>query len=279
MVQGGVPPEAALEVEAIAAFADNYIWALHDGRVAAVVDPGDAQPVLRFLKERGLALGAIVITHHHGDHVGGVRELLAAYPENPEGQPLQVIGPATESIPCRTQAVREGDVVRLAQPAATFQVIDVPGHTSGHVAYVGHLQGNAASASLFCGDTLFATGCGRLFEGTPAQMRASLAKLAALAPDTRVYCAHEYTASNVRFARAVEPGNADLAAWEDEVTALRAEGRSTVPTTVGHERATNPFMRSDEADVKQAVARHAGIDADDAVAIFAALREWKNGFR
>lgn len=283
MVQGGVPRDVsrdgALEVEAIAAFTDNYIWALHDGRVAAVVDPGDAQPVLRFLKERGLALGAIVITHHHGDHVGGVRELLAAYPENPEGAPLQVIGPAGESIPCRTQAVREDDVVTLAQPAATFRVIDVPGHTSGHVAYVGHLQGNAASASLFCGDTLFATGCGRLFEGTPAQMRASLAKLAALAPDTRVYCAHEYTASNVRFARAVEPGNADLAAWEDEVTALRAEGRSTVPTTVGHERATNPFMRSDDANVTQAVAHHAGIDAGDPVAVFAALREWKNGFR
>lgn len=283
MVQGGVPRDVscdvALEVQAIAAFTDNYIWALHDGRVAAVVDPGDAQPVLRFLKERGLALGAIVITHHHGDHVGGVRELLAAYPENPEGQPLQVIGPAGESIPCRTQAVREGDVVTLTQPASTFQVIDVPGHTSGHVAYVGHLQGTAAPASLFCGDTLFATGCGRLFEGTPAQMRASLAKLAELPPDTRVYCAHEYTASNVRFARAVEPGNADLAAWEDEVTALRAEGRSTVPTTVGHERATNPFMRSDDANVTQAVARHAGIDADDPVAVFAALREWKNGFR
>jgi hydroxyacylglutathione hydrolase len=283
MVQGGVPPEAAprlaLEVEAIAAFTDNYIWALHDGRVAAVVDPGVAQPVLRFLQERGLALGAIVITHHHGDHVGGVRELLAAYPESPEGAPLQVIGPAGESIPCRTQAVHEGDVVTLMRPAATFHVIDVPGHTSGHVAYVGHLQGKAASASLFCGDTLFATGCGRLFEGTPAQMRASLAKLAALAPDTRVYCAHEYTASNVRFARAVEPGNADLAVWEDEVTALRAEGRSTVPTTIGHERATNPFMRSDEASVTHAVARYAGIDANDPVAVFAALREWKNGFR
>nr|WP_311527992.1 hydroxyacylglutathione hydrolase [uncultured Ralstonia sp.] len=279
MVQGGVPRSGALEVEAIAAFADNYIWALHDGRVAAVVDPGDAQPVLRFLKERGLALGAIVITHHHGDHVGGVRELLAAYPENPEGAPLQVIGPAGESIPCRTQAVREGDVVTLMQPVAEFRVLDVPGHTSGHVAYVGHLQGNAASASLFCGDTLFATGCGRLFEGTPAQMRASLAKLAALAPDTRVYCAHEYTASNVRFARAVEPGNANLAAWEDEVTALRAEGRSTVPTTIGHERATNPFMRSDDVNVTQAVARHAGMKADDPVAVFAALRQWKNDFR
>jgi len=282
MVQGGVPPAVALEaleVEAIAAFTDNYIWALHDGRVAAVVDPGDAQPVLRFLQARGLALGAIVITHHHGDHVGGVRELVAAYPENPEGAPLPVIGPAGESIPCCTQAVREGDVVTLAQPAAKFSVIDVPGHTSGHVAYVGYLQGDEGPASLFCGDTLFATGCGRLFEGTPAQMRASLAKLAALAPDTRVYCAHEYTASNVRFARTVEPGNADLAAWEDEVAALRAEGRSTVPTTVGHERATNPFMRSDEPDVTRAVAHHAGIDAGDPIAVFAALREWKNDFR
>lgn len=279
MVQGGVPRGVALEVEAIAAFTDNYIWALHDGRVAAVVDPGDAQPVLRFLQERGLALGAIVITHHHGDHVGGVQALIGAYPKAPSGAPLPVIGPAGESIPCRTQAVREGDVVTLAQPAATFSVIDVPGHTSGHVAYVGHLQGDDAPASLFCGDTLFATGCGRLFEGTPAQMRQSLAKLAALPPDTRVYCAHEYTASNVRFARAVEPGNADLAAWEDEVAAWRAEGRSTVPTTVGHECATNPFMRSDEAAVTASVVRHAGIDGDDPVAVFAALREWKNGFR
>ena len=279
MVQSGVPHGVTLEVEAIAAFSDNYIWALHDGRVAAVVDPGDAEPVLRFLKARGLALGAIVITHHHADHVGGVAELVAAYPEDPEGAPLPVIGPAGESIPCRTQAVREGDVVTLVRPAATFRVIDVPGHTSGHVAYVGHLQGSDAPASLFCGDTLFATGCGRLFEGTPAQMRTSLAKLAALMPDTRVYCAHEYTASNVRFARAVEPGNAALVAWEDEVAALRAKGRSTVPTTVGHERATNPFMRSDEPEVIRAVAHHAGIDAADPVAVFAALREWKNGFR
>lgn len=279
MVQGGVPPVVALEVEAIAAFTDNYIWALHDGRVAAVVDPGDAQPVLRFLRERRLALGAIVITHHHGDHVGGVRGLVAAYPQTPQGTPLPVIGPARESIPCCTQPVREGDVVTLAQPAATFRVIDVPGHTSGHVAYVGRLHGEGAPASLFCGDTLFATGCGRLFEGTPAQMRASLAKLAALEPDTRVYCAHEYTASNVRFARAVEPGNAALAAWADKVAALRAEDRSTVPTTVGQERATNPFMRSDEPDVTQAVARHAGVDAGDPVSVFAALREWKNGFR
>ena len=279
MVQSGVPHGVTLEVEAIAAFSDNYIWALHDGRVAAVVDPGDAEPVLRFLKARGLALGAIVITHHHGDHVGGVAELVAAYPENPEGAPLPVIGPAGESIPCRTQAVREGDVVTLMRPAATFRVIDVPGHTRGHVAYVGHLQGSDAPASLFCGDTLFATGCGRLFEGTPAQMRTSLAKLAALMPDTRVYCAHEYTASNVRFARAVEPGNAALVAWEDEVAALRAKGRSTVPTTVGHERATNPFMRSDEPEVIRAVAHYAGIDAADPVAVFAALREWKNGFR
>lgn len=201
MVQGGVP----LAVEAIAAFTDNYIWALHDGRVAAVVDPGDAQPVLRFLQARGLALGAIVITHHHGDHVGGVQALVEAYPRDPSGAPLPVIGPADESIPCRTQAVREGDTVTLSHPAATFHVLDVPGHTRGHVAYVGRLQGPDAPASLFCGDTLFATGCGRLFEGTPAQMRLSLSKLAALPPDTRVYCAHEYTAANVRFARAVEP--------------------------------------------------------------------------
>ncbi|PLP98878.1 hydroxyacylglutathione hydrolase [Cupriavidus pauculus] len=265
-----------LKVEPIPAFQDNYIWAIHDGKSAAVVDPGEAEPVERFLAQRGLALGAIVITHHHGDHQGGVTDLLESHPAGPDGAPVPVIGPAGERIGHRTQAVREGDTVTLAHPAARFRVLDVPGHTAGHVAYVGDLPG--AGHVVFCGDTLFASGCGRLFEGSPAQMLASLDKLAALPGDTRVYCAHEYTRSNVRFAQAVEPGNADLSAWSARVDALRQADTPTVPTTVAHERAVNPFLRSREPAVRRAV-QHQGGDVSNDAAAFGALRGWKDNFR
>jgi len=265
-----------LKVEPISAFQDNYIWAIHDGHSAAVVDPGEAEPVERFLAQRGLALGAIVITHHHGDHQGGVSDLLNRHANGPDGAPLPVIGPAGERIEHRTQAVREGDTVTLRHPEATFGVLDVPGHTAGHVAFVGDLPG--AGAVVFCGDTLFASGCGRLFEGTPAQMLASLDKLAALPGDTRVYCAHEYTRSNVRFARAVEPENPDLAEWAARVDALREADVPTVPTTVALERAVNPFLRSREPAVRQAVRTQGGDVSNDAAA-FGALRGWKDGFR
>ena len=265
-----------LKVEPIPAFQDNYIWAIHDGRNAAVVDPGEAAPVERFLVDKGLALGAIVITHHHGDHQGGVADLLAAHPTGPDGTPMPVIGPAGERIGERTQAVREGDTVTLQAPALQLRVLDVPGHTAGHVAYVGELQG--AGPAVFCGDTLFATGCGRLFEGTPAQMLASLDKLAALPGETRVYCAHEYTRSNVRFARAVEPGNAALAAWDARVEALRGQGQPTVPSTIALEREVNPFLRSREPAVRAAVRAQGGNVAGDAEA-FGALRGWKDNFR
>ncbi|CAG9172122.1 Hydroxyacylglutathione hydrolase [Cupriavidus laharis] len=265
-----------LKVEPIPAFQDNYIWAIHDGRNAAVVDPGEAAPVERFLVDKGLALGAIVITHHHGDHQGGVAELLAAHPTTPDGTPMPVIGPAGERIGGRTRAVREGDTVTLQAPALHLRVLDVPGHTAGHVAYVGELEG--AGPAVFCGDTLFATGCGRLFEGTPAQMLASLDKLASLPGETRVYCAHEYTRSNVRFARAVEPGNAALAAWEARVEALREQGKPTVPSTIALEREVNPFLRSREPAVRAAVQAQGGNVAGDAKA-FGALRGWKDNFR
>ena len=264
------------KVEPIAAFQDNYIWAIHDGRVAAVVDPGEAAPVEAFLSRHRLALGAIVITHHHGDHQGGVAALLARHPGGPDGKPMTVVGPAGERIAHRTVAVREGDTVRLATPDFEMRVLDVPGHTAGHVAYVADLPG--VGPAVFCGDTLFASGCGRLFEGTPAQMLASLDKLAALPGDTRVYCAHEYTRSNVRFARAVEPANAALADWELRVDALRAAGEPTVPTTIAHEQAVNPFLRSREPQVRRAVAAHGGPLPDDAGA-FGALRGWKDNFR
>lgn len=265
-----------LKVEPIPAFQDNYIWAIHDGKSAAVVDPGEAEPVERFLAQRGLALGAIVITHHHGDHQGGVAALLERHATGPDGAPLPVIGPAGERIGHRTQAVREGDTVTLDHPPASFQVLDVPGHTAGHVAYVGDLPG--AGPVVFCGDTLFASGCGRLFEGSPAQMLTSLDKLAALPGATRVYCAHEYTRSNVRFAQAVEPGNADLSAWSARVDALRQADTPTVPTTVALERAVNPFLRSREPAVRQAVQAQGGDVSTDAAA-FGALRGWKDNFR
>ncbi|KAF7961347.1 hydroxyacylglutathione hydrolase [Cupriavidus sp. UYMU48A] len=223
-----------------------------------------------------MALGAIVITHHHGDHQGGVAELLAAHPSAPDGTPMPVIGPAGERIGGRTQAVREGDTVTLQTPALQLRVLDVPGHTAGHIAYAGDVPD--VGPLVFCGDTLFATGCGRLFEGTPAQMLASLDKLASLPGETRVYCAHEYTRSNVRFARAVEPANTALADWEARVETLRAAGQPTVPSTIALERQVNPFLRSREPTVRAAVKAQGGNVASDAEA-FGALRGWKDNFR
>ncbi|TMS58602.1 hydroxyacylglutathione hydrolase [Imbroritus primus] len=267
-----------MQIVPIQAFDDNYIWAVHDGHAAAIVDPGDAGPVLRFLKDNALLLGAIVITHHHRDHVGGIGELLDYAPRvrGLDGV-LPVIGPATEEIPHRTRAVEEGETVELAMPALTLRVLEVPGHTRGHVAYVGDVDGPV----LFCGDTLFASGCGRLFEGTPEQMLASLDKLAALPAQTRVYCAHEYTRSNVAFARHVEPESVAIAQWQEEVARLRQAGQPTVPTTLAHEKRVNPFLRSREDSVRRNVMMHERMTSDAGIsdaAMFGALRRWKDGF-
>ncbi len=186
----------------IPAFADNYIWLLRDGRSAVVVDPGDATPVLAYLERAGLTLTAILATHHHNDHVGGIPALRERYP-------VPVFGPARESIPARTQALSEGDVFEVPGLPVTLRTLDIPGHTAGHIALFGEVAG---APSVFCGDTLFAAGCGRLFEGTPSQMWASLSALARLPDATNVYCGHEYTLANLRFALAVEPDNAALAA-------------------------------------------------------------------
>lgn len=250
-------------IEPIPAFADNYIWLLTQGKRAAVVDPGDPAPVLDALRARHLQLAAILVTHHHGDHVGGVSALAAP------GVP--VYGPAGEDIPCRTHALVEGDAIDVL--GTRFTVLDVPGHTRGHIAYYA-----AELDALFCGDTLFAAGCGRLFEGTPAQMLASLTKLAALPPATRVYCAHEYTLANLHFARAVEPDNAALAARSERCAALRARGTPTVPSTLAEERKTNPFLRGEVAAVRAAAERIDASAAASPVATFAALRAWKNRF-
>lgn len=257
-----------MELIALPAFEDNYFWLLHDGREALVVDPGDAEPVQAALRQHRLKLASILVTHHHGDHTGGVAALHQA-------TGAQVYGPARETIPRPFTALQGGDEIEAL--GQRFRVIDVPGHTAGHIAYLAHDVDGAPL--LFCGDTLFSGGCGRIFEGTPAQMLASLDALAALPPDTRVCCAHEYTLSNLRFARAVEPGNAALAEYQQRCQVLRAANAPTLPTTIGTERAINPFLRSRESAVAQAVRAHAGLATDDETAVFAALREWKNEFR
>jgi hydroxyacylglutathione hydrolase len=253
----------------IPAFSDNYIWLLRDGSRAAVVDAGDAVPVLDFLAREKLTLTAILATHHHPDHVGGNAALLERFP-------VPVYGPAGETIPGRTQALREGDAITVPGIGCTLSVLDVPGHTAGHIAYVGDVGGTMAA---FVGDTLFAGGCGRLFEGTPAQMMVSLAKLAALPPETRVYCAHEYTLANLRFAAAVEPANPALRARIARERDKRERGVPTIPSTMADEHATNPFLRAAEPDVFRAAEAHAGHALADPMAAFATLREWKNGFR
>lgn len=256
-----------MELIALPAFADNYIWMLHDGTDAVVVDPGEAAPVLSALDERQLALAAILVTHHHGDHVGGVGALRSRL-KGP------VYGPKRERIPEPFVALSDGDAVEVL--GLRFEVLDVPGHTAGHIAYF-H-EGRDAAPLLFCGDTLFSGGCGRLFEGTPEQMHASLDRLSALPGHTRVCCAHEYTLSNLKFARAVEPGNADLARYDELCATRRAAGEPTLPSTIAVERAINPFLRCAQAEV-MASARAQGARSTDGTEVFAALRRWKNEFR
>ena len=256
-----------MNLVALPAFEDNYLWLLHDGARALVVDPGDAEPVRDALARLGLQLHGILVTHHHGDHTGGVAALR-------EATGATVYGPAGERIPGPYQALRGGDAVNVLGTA--WQVIDVPGHTAGHIAYYAPAVGGAPL--LFCGDTLFSGGCGRIFEGTPAQMLASLDALGALPAATRVCCAHEYTLSNLRFAQAVEPGNAELIEYTRQCRALREQHRPTLPSTIGTELAINPFLRSRQPAIAKAVRAHAP-SANDEVAVFAALREWKNTFR
>jgi hydroxyacylglutathione hydrolase len=252
---------------ALPAFEDNYLWLLHDGRQALAVDPGDAAPVCAALEQGALELAGILVTHHHADHVGGLKALLARHP-------APVFGPADDRLPVPVQTVADGE--RLSLLGLSLQVLEVPGHTATHVAYYTEPAGEAPL--LFCGDTLFSAGCGRLFEGTPAQMLHSLERLSALPGDTRVCCAHEYTLSNLRFARAVEPDNAALAAYEAQCQATRAAGRPTVPAQLERERAINPFLRWQAPAVRAAALAH-GAPSDDPVAVFAAIRQWKNEFR
>jgi hydroxyacylglutathione hydrolase len=257
---------AGFSITPLPAFDDNYLWLLASDGQAAVVDPGDPAPVLRALTERGLRLAAILVTHHHGDHVGGVTELRATG--------ATVYGPRGEDIDGIDVRVGGGDAITVL--GMRLAVLDVPGHTAGHIAYVAEALDPPA---VFCGDTLFACGCGRLFEGTPAQMLTSLDRLAALPPTTRVYCAHEYTLANIRFALAVEPHNAALQARAASAQATRARHEPTVPSTIALELATNPFLRCSEPSIRAAAQRRGGGADLDRVQTFAAIRAWKDGFR
>ncbi|VVD87520.1 hydroxyacylglutathione hydrolase [Pandoraea anhela] len=269
--QTGTPSAGTLTVFPVPAFQDNYLWVVDDGKDAVVVDPGDAAPVLAYLESRGLTLRAILVTHKHTDHIGGVDTLRERFA-------VPVHGSAHEAIACVDHPHNGGETVHIEAPSMTLQVIDVPGHTAGHIAYF--LRAGAAGAPrLFCGDTLFSCGCGRLFEGTPAQMLASLDTLAALPPATLVHCAHEYTLSNIRFALAVDPDNQALNAWHQEASALRAAGRPTLPTTLAQERATNPFLRSDAPAVIASAEAHADQASLSREAVFATVRGWKDSFR
>jgi hydroxyacylglutathione hydrolase len=256
-----------LQVSPVRAFADNYVWLIHsprDPEQVVAVDPGDAAPVRAALSERGLRLQAILLTHHHRDHVGGVPELL-------QQGAVPVFGPANEVIPGTHAKLREGDAVDLPTLGLHFEVLDIPGHTSGHIAFVGH-------GALFCGDTLFSAGCGRLFEGTAEQMSASLAKLASLPDATAVYCGHEYTVSNLMFALAVEPSNAESRDYLEDCRSRRSKNEATVPSSIRRERNVNPFLRCHEETVKHAAEARAGRRLNR-TEVFAAIREWKDGFR
>jgi len=257
-----------LQVSPVRAFSDNYIWLIHapaDPGAAVVVDPGDDRPVEQALQAQGLRLSAILVTHHHADHVGGVGALAARHG-------AKVFGPAREPIPCNAQALDDGGKASLEHLGLEFTVMAVPGHTLGHIAYAGH-------GALFCGDTLFSGGCGRLFEGTPAQMLDSLDRLAALPDATNVYCAHEYTLSNLRFAAAVEPDNEHVRDALADTQQRRERDEITLPSTLGRERLINPFLRSREPSLRAAAEHHAGRPLAAAVDVFAEVRRWKDGFR
>lgn len=256
----------SVTVLAVPAFSDNYLWLIHNGVHAVVVDPGDAAPIVAALEKHQLTLVAILLTHHHSDHVGGVAALLQRFP-------VPVFGPRHEVITGVSHALSEGEAATIPALALQFTVLEVPGHTRGHIAYV-----EPAQRWLFCGDTLFAGGCGRLFEGTPRQMVDSLAKLTALPDATQVFCAHEYTLSNLRFALAAEPGNLALQARMVAEQAKRDQGLATVPSNIALEKATNPFLRCGEPAIVAHLIDCKRLAKPDPLSAFTALREWKNNF-
>ncbi len=254
-----------ITIRAVNAFQDNYIWMIQHREKphAAVVDPGDGNAVLEYCREHQITPTAILITHHHWDHTNGVATLTQSYPN------IVVYGPAHENIDGISQPLKEGDVVYIKEIEALFKVIDTPGHTSGHICYHGH-------GSLFCGDTLFAAGCGRLFEGTAEQMQHSLSKIRALNDDTQLYCAHEYTADNLKFARIAEPDNQAILARQQQTALLRAKNQATVPSLLSLEKQTNPFLRWDNPLLIEAAANYCNRKLNSPAEVFAAVRQWKD---
>ncbi|MEM7054132.1 MAG: hydroxyacylglutathione hydrolase [Pseudomonadota bacterium] len=253
-----------INITPIPALSDNYIWAMHrtSQPYCLLVDPGEATPALAWLEQHRLEPVAILLTHHHYDHVNGVDELATRFE-------LNIYGPDDERMPKGTVAVAEGETVEIPGLELRFDVLEVPAHTRSHIAFYGH-------DLVFCGDTLFSAGCGRLFEGTPDQMQAAMDKLAALPGDTKVYCGHEYTQSNCRFALKVEPDNPALRTRAKQVDALRARHQVTLPTTIAEECSFNPFMRTREAAVIDAAARYDADAAQSPEAVLGAIRRWKD---
>lgn len=254
-----------LDIIALNALRDNYIWTIRqkDSGQCVVVDPGEASVVLDFLKTHDYRLVAVLITHHHWDHTGGVVTLTSQFPD------LQVYGPALEPVDGMSTALNDQDSVNIEPMGLNFKTLHVPGHTLGHIALYGH-------GIVFTGDTLFTGGCGKIFEGTKDQMFNSLNTLTQLSDETMVYCGHEYTEQNLRFALAVEPNNPDVIARMDEVRQLRSENLPTVPATLAYEKKTNPFLRTREESVIKAVQTQFGNEINNEVDVLFALRQWKN---
>lgn len=254
-----------IEVLHVDAFEDNYIWLITgQNKEIAIVDPGDADPVVDQVSRLGLNPVAVLCTHHHYDHVGGADELAAHYK-------IPVYGPEAENIAAVSHPLKEGDIVNLPSIGLALEVISVPGHTSGHIAYYGN-------GMLFCGDTLFSGGCGRLFEGTAEQMAASLAKFSALPDETRVYCAHEYTLANLKFALAVEPGNTDITEYVATIKTRRIQNKPSLPSTLAQEKKINPFLRTREISVIQAANSRSKLQLASETDVFAEIRRWKDSF-
>jgi hydroxyacylglutathione hydrolase len=264
-----------LDVRPVRAFTDNYIWLIEsprDPHRLVAVDPGDAAPVIAELERRGASLAAILLTHHHPDHIGGVEKLAEMGTKAVIDPDLAVIGPEDSRIPYETRTVRDGERCELPDLGLSFDILGVPGHTLSHIAFWGH-------GALFCGDTLFSAGCGRMFEGTPSQMSSSLNRLRDLPPETRVYCGHEYTAANLAFALAVDPANEDTIAYRDAVAAVRSTGAPSLPSSLALERRVNPFLRCDTLAVRRAAEAHAARALPAESDVFGALRSWKDSFR